>query len=95
MQEKMFTLMQEWESSNQSPRTFCATHNIKEHIFYYWRKKYAKNKVPSANGFIPVTVGDSNGTDVPLVEITYPNGTVVRLANGASISMVRSLIGLV
>ena len=95
MQEKMFALMQEWESGNQSPREFCASHGIKEHIFYYWRKKYTKSKAPCGEGFVPVTVGNQNSLDVPMIEIAYPNGTVVRLTNGASMSMVRSLIGLV
>jgi hypothetical protein len=95
MQEKMFALMQEWESGDQSPREFCSAHAIKEHVFYYWRKKYTKSKAPTSEGFIPVAVGTQGTLDVPMVEIAYPNGTVVRLANGASLSMVRSLIGLV
>jgi len=95
MREKMLALMQEWESGNESPRSFCSSHNLKEHVFYYWRKQYLKSKTEPAKGFMPVSVVKEEKCDVPMVEIAYPNGTVVRLGNGTSLSMVRSLIGLV
>lgn len=95
MREKMLALIQEWESGNENPRSFCSRHNIKEHVFYYWRKKYLKSKPQSSKGFVPISVVKEEKSDVPMVEIAYPNGTVVRLGNGTSLSMVRSLIGLI
>ncbi|SMO94960.1 Transposase [Saccharicrinis carchari] len=95
MQEKMFMLMETWESGNLSPRLFCESHDIKEHVFYYWRKKYLKSKTSSTARFVPVSIENNAERDVPTVEIAYPNGTVVRLGNGASLSIVRSLIGLI
>ncbi|WP_301191496.1 IS66 family insertion sequence element accessory protein TnpA [Plebeiibacterium sediminum] len=71
MQEKMFALMQEWESGDQSPREFCSSHIIKEHIFYYWRKKYTKSKAPCEEGFVPLNIGTQGSLDVPMVEIAY------------------------
>ena len=95
MREKMFALMQEWESGNESPRSFCSSHSMKEHVFYYWRKKYLKSKSKPEKDFVPVSVIKEEKNDIPMVEIAYPNGTVVRLGNGTSLSMVRSLIGLI
>lgn len=94
IQEKMFALMELWESSNESPKIFCERQKIKEHIFYYWRKKWHKSKTLPTKGFIPVSIGNEELPSAPMVEIAYPNGTVVRLANGANLSMIRSLIGL-
>ncbi len=86
--------MQEWETSNQSPKNFCENHAIKEHIFYYWRKKYQQSKNVTSEGFVPISIDEPERLVSSMIEIAYPNGTLVRLGNGTSLSMVRSLIGL-
>lgn len=90
----MFALMQEWEASTESSKVFYEKHNIKEHIFYYWRKKYLKSKNTTSEGFVPVSISEEKESLVPMIEIAYPNGTVVRLGKETSISTIRSLINL-
>ena len=41
----MFSLIMKYEKSNMSARAFYRQHNVPEHIFYYWRKKYGGMEV--------------------------------------------------
>jgi hypothetical protein len=36
----MFSLIENWQQSGISQRTFCEQQQIKAHVFYYWYKCY-------------------------------------------------------
>ncbi len=36
----MFSHIREWESGNQSQKTYCLEHNIQYYVFHYWLKRY-------------------------------------------------------
>jgi hypothetical protein len=51
--EKMFKLLDEYEKSNLSIKSFCFEHNIAPATFHYWKKKYNTHTVnqPTQSGF--------------------------------------------
>lgn len=95
LRQEMFSLMKKYEESNLPAREFYQQHNLSDHKFYYWLRRY--NKVNSApkQGFIPVEVNSSMpvASDVSSdIQIQYPNGVVVTLDKTVSISRLRALI---
>ena len=52
----MFTLIENWQQSGLSQKSFCEQHRIVPHVFYYWFKRYRiKNDLPavsSVKGFV-------------------------------------------
>jgi len=95
-QRSMFSLIRKYEASNISAREFYSQHNVPEHIFYYWRRKYIEAHRSVESGFLllevspPVlpTVKECIGG----VHIQYPNGVQVTLDKSVSISRIKSLI---
>jgi len=81
-QEEMYSLIEQWSTSNTSIGAFCKAHKLSPHIFYYWRKKYQSEQI-SSSSFTelrksereskPVEGTDSNHA----FKITYPNGVVL------------------
>lgn len=92
----MFSLIMEYEKSNISARVFYRQHNLPEHIFYYWRRKYKAAHGPGEKGFLPVEIGapvllpanDTRGD----IQIHYPNGVQITLDQSVSISRIKALI---
>ena len=92
----MFSLIKKQEESNISARAFYRQHNVPEHIFYYWRRKYKEAHGPSGQGFLPVEIGPpvlppSNDTRGD-IQIHYPNGVQITLDKSVSISRIKALI---
>jgi hypothetical protein len=92
----MFSLIMRFEKGNMSARAFYRHHNLPEHIFYYWRKKYKEARGPSEQGFLPVEI---DPPVLPLVDeprgdvqIRYPNGVQITLDKSVSISRIKALI---
>ena len=92
----MFSLIREYQDSNMSARAFYRQHNVPEHIFYYWRRKYREVNSPQEQGFVPLEIGplvlppanDIRGD----IQIHYPNGVLVTLDQSVSISRIKALI---
>lgn len=77
-----------------SNKDFCHQHGIGQAMFYYWQKKLQELKQELSSGFISVKVKNEFSFTNP-IEIAYPNGVKLRLAEGADLSVLRVLIGLV
>lgn len=95
-QRAMFSLIRKHQKSNISARDFYRQHNVPEHIFYYWRRKYIEANYPVEKGFLPLEVSppvlppanESGGS----VHIQYPNGVQITLDKSVSISRIKALI---
>lgn len=59
--EIMSAMLQEYESSPMTVKTFCRSHNIKEGTFYYWRKRLGCKRADSGRprGFLSVEIKDA------------------------------------
>ncbi|MEA3476684.1 MAG: DUF1016 N-terminal domain-containing protein [Bacteroidota bacterium] len=96
LRQEMFSIIRKYLKSNMSAQDFYRQHNLTEHRFYYWRRKYMDHHHPSGKGFVPVEVhapahplvNDTRGD----IQIHYPNGVQVILDRSVSISRIKALI---
>lgn len=89
---EMFSLIKKWQESGISQKEFCIRHDLSEHAFYYWLRKYKLAHHTSNNGFLPVEISSPvNDTRVD-IQIYYPNGVLVTLDKSVSISRIKALI---
>jgi len=101
----MAVLLERQKESGLSVRSFCSNEGIASSTFYYWQKKLRKEG-PDGR-FIPLLVrapGSSacpvsgqrpaSGMDNTPLEITYPNGTTLRVRQTVDLAGLRSLVSL-
>ena len=106
-ESRFFDLIRLQRDSGLSVREFCSNEGIAPSTFYYWLKKLRRQDVGRQNNFIPLLVkspeeGLSRGSTYPeistsqdtLIELVYPNGTLLRLKNDLNLADLRSLIHL-
>lgn len=53
--QEILQLLEKYDQSGQSIKSFCASHNIANGTFHNWKHKY-KNDVKGVPGFVPVQV---------------------------------------
>lgn len=102
---KINGLLERQKESELSIKSFCSNEGIAPSTFYYWRKKIRKE---AAGGrFIPLLVRAPGSTAYPTsrqqpapgmdntpMEITYPNGTTLRIRQTLDLAGLRSLVSL-
>ncbi len=101
----MAVLFERQKQSGLSVRSFCSNEGIAPSTFYYWQKKLRKDS--AAGRFIPLLVqapgsiacrpsGESpvTGTGDTFFEISYPNGTTLRIRDSLDLAGLRSLVSL-
>ena len=103
---KFISLLERQKESGFSVRGFCSNEGIAPSTFYYWQKKIRKST--PGPGFIPMVVQtrrsagldptshrSPGGMDPFPMEITYPNGTTLKIRDTVDLAGLRSLILLV
>jgi uncharacterized protein YdiU (UPF0061 family) len=89
-QKEMFAHIEQWENSGQMKAKYCRERGVSRDAFYYWYKKYLKEiksrstANPQTTNFVPIAVDQNinplnTKSDMPLFEICYSNGTLVRI----------------
>jgi hypothetical protein len=71
--EKYFPLIEQYLSSGLSVKQFCEQQNIRQHTFWYWRKKHRQQTQNPSNGFAPLHIEQPQSEGA--VSISYPDGT--------------------
>jgi len=98
-------LIREQQESGLTIKEFCSNHAIANATFYYWKKKLSKPQV--RNEFIPLMVKPSEmeptkgsacsempSGKVVLLELVFPNGTILRVHHDLDLAHLRALIHL-
>jgi len=101
----MTVFLERQKESGLSIKSFCSNEGIAPSTFYYWQKKLRKKSV--GGRFIPLLVRDSGsaayptsrqqpgpGMDNTPLEITYVNGTTLRIRQTLDLAGLRSLVSL-
>lgn len=90
---EMFPLMRSWEQSDLSPKDFCARHDMKPHIFWYWLRRYREKDqaASSQQNFIPIKM-ESGEEKSPFARIIYPDGTQLLIREQVDLKDLRSLL---
>jgi len=91
----MLALIEQWEQSGMRQKDFYQQHNIASHVFYYWHKRYQKQKtrprksIPAASGFVqlqPSVLSSGN------MELHLPNGNRIIFHQQVSVDYLKALI---
>lgn len=73
VQQKMFSLIAQWQQSDLTQKLFCQQNEIPYHVFHYWYGRYRKldQGTDATPRFIKLAVSsDSKG----YAELILPNG---------------------
>jgi hypothetical protein len=102
---KITRLLERQKESGLSIRSFCSNEGIAPSTFYYWQNKTRKEA--SGGRFIPLLVRTPGSAEYPSaqmtdgpgkhdtpLEITYRNGTTLRLRQALDLAGLRSLVSL-
>jgi hypothetical protein len=99
--KEMYPLVERWQASQKSKKSFCEEEQIKLHTFVYWLKKYNRSEkeknTAAVSDFVALQVDNRPVTDATspvFAEISYPNGVALRLHKPMSSADLRSLIQL-
>mgnify|MGYP006896942047 CR=1 FL=1 len=94
--QQMFSLIEKFQQRKSTKKQFCLEEGISQSVFYYWEKKYKQACHSTDKGFMPVEIkGKAQykyATTHSSVEITFPNGVILRLEGEKDIEMIRSLV---
>ena len=92
-QKEMESLLDSYKSYSGTQKDFCIAHGIKANQLHYWRQKLSKKKrLTKSNKFISLKI---ESTELPTqIEISYPNGNILRLPANTTVSIVAQLLQL-
>ena len=107
LQQIMFSLIEIWQSSGQSQKTFCQEKDLAYSKFHYWRKKYQEYRSPlSTEGprpdepvgrsFVAVTVKKSKALETfqaGTMELVFPDGRRLIFNQGVEAGFLKALLG--
>ena len=95
MNQKKVTRMQKiingFSDYAGTKKSYCESHQIKPHVFDYWRKKLQRPS-KSSPSFIPISLQPSK-VAVQL-EVCYGNGRSIRLPSHTPVSVLEQLLKL-
>ena len=90
-QKEMESLLEFYKSYSGTQKDFCAVHGIKANQLHYWRQKISREReLTKSNKFIPLKI-ESTELSTP-IEISYPNGNILRLPANTTVSIVAQLL---
>lgn len=90
LREEMFSLCRQWEESGETRESFCQRHQINIGKFSYWRSQYLAEESPQEDEFIAIAPAMNSS-----LEIRYPNGVVLKVAESTSLPELKALICLI
>jgi len=88
-----------WQASRLSQTEYCKAHNIKQHIFSYYKKKFSLSAKQS-NQLIPVqlladeSVFAKGVSDCNLLRLTHANGFSLDINPHADLASLKPLLEL-
>jgi hypothetical protein len=109
-ESKALELIQRQKETGLTIKAFCANEGIPKSSYYYWRKKLGKTPgrrfIPLMIDTMPATMRGSSKNFPPEqherhtsmaafpMEISYPNGTILRIRQSLDLAGLRSLVSL-
>ncbi len=98
LRQLMFSLIETWQASGQSQRTFCLEKDLAYSKFHYWHKKYVQYQSRSSaeEPFVAVTVKRSRALE-PLpgraMELVFPDGRRLIFNQSVEAGFLKALLG--
>jgi hypothetical protein len=110
-ESKILELIKRHKATGLTMKAFCANEGIPKSSYYYWRKKVnrepRKHFIPLLVNTIPATLSGPSknftpdqhehhtSSDAFHMEISYPNGTTLKIKHPLDLAGLRSLVLLV
>jgi hypothetical protein len=91
IQQKMFSVIEEWNKSSLPIKEFCIQHQIANATFHYWLKKYRNKDQQKPDVFIPVRVKPITPGPV-FAELSFPDGRKFTFYQSLDSSFVKTLL---
>jgi transposase-like protein len=88
----MFPLIEQWQSSGQTQKAFCAAHDISVSVLAYWLRRYRDHHADLSDesaGFVAVRVSASGSF---AIEVALPSGVVLRFGQIVPVGYLKSLL---
>jgi len=93
---QMYDLIEQWQSSGKTQKSFISEHGINSWTFYDWLKKYRKEN--GRNNFLPVHVQKKEkepvAVEAGMIEIHYPNKVKLVISSQTPIQTIKQLANL-
>ena len=90
--QQMFDLVEKAQESHLSKRQFCEQHGIATQTFYYCKKIYHQQNGHASEGFVPLSLNTAKAVSYDFIEITYPNGIILRIEGQPDAGFISRLI---
>jgi hypothetical protein len=91
----MFSLIENWQQSGLSQKSFCDQQQVRPHVFYYWYKCYRlQNKTPGeqpTKGFIELK--PRGMLPEPAIELLLASGHRILFHHPVAASFIKAIIG--
>ena len=81
-------IIEQWQASGLSAKTFCQQQQVTYHNFLYWRRKLR----PSANSQLVPVVPDPSTVAADGIELALPDGLVIRGIRGGNLTLAIELL---
>src|SRR3954453_11031579 len=90
-------LLERWQQSGLTVRTFCQRHRLSEPTFYAWRRTLAQRPSPGPRDdepltFVPLTVRHETLPAAPALEFILGDGRLLRIPQGFDPAALRPLL---
>lgn len=69
--------LRRFQQNPSSVEAFCRSEGISSASFYLWKRRLTAKPTPTPPTFVPLTVAHTPPS--PPVEVTFPNGIVIRV----------------
>jgi transposase-like protein len=92
-QDKMYGIIQEWQTQKLTKAEICQRHNISKSQFFYWLCKFRKTHNREEK-FIPLEITAPVNL-AQTIRILYPNQVTVIIENAGDVSMIKQLINII
>ena len=101
VQQKMYSLIEQWKTSGQSQKAFCIQHQVRYCVFHYWYKQYRaahpqdpldNSAAQNASSFIPLQVPACFPTS-SYAELIYPDGRRLLFHQPVDANFFKTIIG--
>lgn len=95
IRRRMTALVRQWETNGEPRRAFARRHGLTVSQFDYWKREVRRAVTTNAAArFAPAQVVEP-GTELPdrpSLELVLPGGERVRIREGASVNLVRTVV---
>lgn len=84
-------MIERWQQSGLSQIAFCRQENISFHGFYYWKKRFCKEKKPPAGKFLKLRAPAASSTGNIFAEVILTNGVRIHLHREVPLQALKQL----